>query len=60
MAIDFPSSPTNGQQFTAAGLIFVWNASKTVWEVVSNTNLQIINPNLVEKKDVIALAIALG
>jgi hypothetical protein len=28
MAIDFPASPINGQQFTAAGVVWVWDGTK--------------------------------
>ena len=36
MAIDFPSSPTNGQTLTAAGKTWTWNGEK--WLVVDKVN----------------------
>lgn len=35
MAIDFPSSPTNGQQFSAAGQNWIYNSSIPAWELDS-------------------------
>lgn len=35
-AIDFPSSPINGQSFTAAGITWIWNATKNAWVITNN------------------------
>jgi hypothetical protein len=33
MAIDFPSSPVNGQTFTASGQTWIYNSSLPAWEL---------------------------
>lgn len=32
MALDFPSSPTNGQTYTSSGRTWTWNSSTSTWE----------------------------
>jgi hypothetical protein len=34
-AIDFPNTPTDGQEFSASGRTWVWNDTLGVWETVS-------------------------
>ena len=36
-AIDFPNSPTTGQQFTAAGITWEWSGS--VWNIVTGASV---------------------
>lgn len=31
--LDFPSNPTDGQQYTVGGLTYTYDASKTYWRV---------------------------
>ena len=33
MAVNFPSSPINGQQFTANGITYEWNSALSLWEI---------------------------
>ena len=33
-AINFPDSPTNGQQVTVGGVVYSWNSTKSVWQLV--------------------------
>lgn len=37
MAIDFPSSPTNGQTYTVSGTTYTYNSTKTQWQVSATT-----------------------
>lgn len=34
-AINFPDTPTNGEEFTSGGRTWIWNESAGVWEAVS-------------------------
>jgi hypothetical protein len=34
-AIDFPDTPTDGQEFSASGKTWVWNDTVGVWKAVS-------------------------
>ena len=36
-ALDFPSSPTNGQEYTANGLTFVYSSATTSWASIIPT-----------------------
>lgn len=36
MALDFPSSPTNGQTYTSSGRTWTWNSSTSTWESTNN------------------------
>lgn len=42
MALDFPSSPTNGQTYTSGGETWVYDSTQTKWGVVANTGLDTI------------------
>ena len=33
MAVNFPGSPINGQQFTANGITYEWNSALSLWEI---------------------------
>ena len=35
MAINFPDSPSNGDTFTANGIVYTYNASTTLWDTIS-------------------------
>jgi hypothetical protein len=35
-AIDFPANPLDGQLFTASGITWSWNQTKTAWFIVNN------------------------
>ena len=35
MALDFPASPTNGQQYTSAGITWTYNSTYGTWDVSS-------------------------
>ena len=35
MAINFPDSPSNGDTFTANGIVYTYNASTTLWDTTS-------------------------
>ena len=36
-AITFPTSPTNGQSFTANGINYIWNSARSTWSKQSTT-----------------------
>lgn len=40
MAIDFPSSPTNGQQYTnsVTGIVYQYDSTYQVWKTVTSSN----------------------
>ena len=38
MALDFPSSPTNGQTYTSNGRAWTWNSSTSTWESTNPIN----------------------
>ena len=33
MAVNFPNSPINGEQFTANGVTYEWNSTTSLWEI---------------------------
>ena len=33
MAVNFPNSPFNGEQFTANGVTYQWNSTTSLWEI---------------------------
>jgi len=33
MAVNFPNSPINGEQFTANGVTYQWNSTTSLWEI---------------------------
>ena len=35
MAINFPDSPSNGDTFTANGVVYTYNATQTLWKTSS-------------------------
>ena len=37
-AINFPDSPTNGQQVTVGGVVYSWNSTKSVWGLVTSVS----------------------
>ena len=39
MALNFPDSPSNGDQTTLGGLSFTYNSTKTVWEVSAGSTV---------------------
>ena len=41
-ALDFPTSPTNGQQYTAAGHAWIYNTAATSWVSSSNAAVRSI------------------
>lgn len=40
-AINFPNSPTNGQQFTSGDRTWIWNSTAQVWESASGEALPV-------------------
>jgi hypothetical protein len=38
-AINFPDTPTNGQQFTSGNRTWSWNSTAQVWQTVSGAAL---------------------
>ena len=59
MAImDFPASPLDGDTHNHAGRIYRYNATKTVWELLSNENN--IAGKIATEKKAIAFSIALS
>ena len=49
--IDFPSSPTVGQQFTAVGVTWQWDGVKWVPSGSTASLAQVVNPNLLDNGD---------
>jgi len=41
-AITFPTSPTNGQSFTANGINYIWNSTRSTWSKQSTTTPPLI------------------
>jgi hypothetical protein len=37
MAVNFPDSPSNGDNFTANGIVYIYNSTKGVWAKQSTT-----------------------
>jgi hypothetical protein len=58
MSLDFPSNPTDGQSLIQSGKIYVYNAAKGVWVLLSNESN--ITQKLTTDRRAIAYAIALG
>ena len=43
MAINFPNSPTNNQEFTVDGTVYRYNATKGKWTAVKDLVINDIN-----------------
>jgi hypothetical protein len=46
MALDFPASPTNGQNYTSGGITWVYDSTTTAWNISSGYAFQrvVMNP----------------
>ena len=45
-AITFPTSPTNGQSFTANGINYIWNSTRSTWSKQSTTTPPLITGHI--------------
>jgi len=43
MAVNFPDSPSNGDNFTANGIVYIYNSTKGVWAKQSTTAPPVVN-----------------
>ena len=43
MAVNFPNSPSNGDNFTANGIVYIYNSTKGVWAKQSTTVPPVVN-----------------
>jgi len=43
MAVNFPDSPSNGDNFTANGIVYIYNSTKGVWAKQSTTVPPVVN-----------------
>ena len=43
MAVNFPNSPSNGDNFTAIGIVYIYNSTKGVWAKQSTTVPPVVN-----------------
>ena len=56
MAINFPSSPTNGQTLTVGNVVYTWSSAKGAWSasLISTTarsNNRIVNPSMISSQE---------
>ena len=51
MAIDFPDSPTDGQEFTSGSRTYVYSSSKGYWEI-KEFDLQTVGTSILPSSDV--------
>jgi hypothetical protein len=58
MPLDFPSDPIDGQSLIQSGKIYVYDATKGVWVLLSNESN--ITQKIATDRRSIAYAIALG
>lgn len=58
MAMNFPATPLDGDKHTHDGRVYVWNATKSVWELLSNDNN--IQGKIATEKKAVAFSIALS
>ena len=57
-SIDFPSSPVNNQTYTQNNIVYIYDANKGVWKVLSNEDIN--EKRILSQSDVMALSIALS
>lgn len=57
-SIDFPSNPVDEQTHTQNDIVYIYNATKGVWKVLSNEDIN--EKRILSQSDVMALSIALS
>ena len=58
MAMNFPASPVDGDTHTHSGRVYIWNATKSAWELLSNENN--VTSKIATEKKAVAFSIALS
>jgi len=51
MALNFPSSPTNGQTYLANGVLYVYDSTKTIWEATAGNGVTILDAQTLDGVD---------